>query len=52
MADPKRGQEPSDKGGREMDRQGTPRDTERQVDRSPEPHRKGDTGKSQEGRQA
>jgi hypothetical protein len=50
MADPKRGQDTSDKSGREMDRQGTQGDTERQVDRNPEPHRKGDTGKSQEGR--
>ena len=51
MADPKRGQDTSDKGGREIDRQGTQRDTERQVDRNPEPHRKsGNTGTSPEGR--
>lgn len=51
MADPKRGQDTSDKGGREMDRQGAPRDTERQVDRNPEPHRKGDTSTGQKDRQ-
>jgi hypothetical protein len=52
MADPKRTQDPSDKSGRELDRQTTERDPERQGQRNPDPHRKGgDTGTSRESRQ-
>jgi hypothetical protein len=52
MADPKRTKDTSDKGAREMDRQGPQRDPERQGTRNPEPHRKGgETGTSREGRQ-
>ena len=50
MTDPKHTQGTTEKGSRPLDER-TTRDTQRQVERNPEPHKKGDTGKGREARQ-
>jgi hypothetical protein len=50
MTDPKRNQGTTEKGSRQMDER-TTRDTERKVERNPEPHKKGDPGRGREGQQ-